>query len=133
MLSRPGTRQGRWSFPSLLGRPRQDTCRAGQALARHIPQKHRMTLSLSLYIVVKCQLFFFYFLTILGSLSMYPVKQSRMVIIEHMRRRREPHRPKSLLVLAYRSNLFGNKHPFITLLLQSTIIHFCASIKSYLN
>ena len=49
---------------------------------------------------------------------MREIKQSGVIIIKHTGRGQEPHRPKAVFVLAYRSDLFGDEHSLVIASLQ---------------
>jgi hypothetical protein len=49
---------------------------------------------------------------------MREIKQPGVIVIEHTGRGREPHRPKPVFVLAYRSDLFGDELPLVIASLQ---------------
>ena len=45
---------------------------------------------------------------------MREIKQPGMIVIEHTGRGQEPHRPKAVFALTYRSDLFGDEHSLIS-------------------
>lgn len=45
---------------------------------------------------------------------MREIKQPGVIVIEHTGRRREPHHSKTVSILAYRSDLFGDEHSLIS-------------------